>query len=137
MNTDKPDAVELKPCPFCGGPGYLCQIPSAAGGDRFIWVAKCSVDEGCGVEFLGCSRKVDAVKEWNRRDTAERDELLSEVEAARRLLAQARTIILDSGDGILRGTYPDSGIKYWLETRNNKLHATALNAFAALEGDSK
>ncbi len=73
MNTQKPDAVELLPCPFCGGPGYLCQIPSASGGDRFIWIAKCSAEEGCGVEFLGCSRKVDAIKEWNTRDTAERD----------------------------------------------------------------
>lgn len=60
--------IELLPCPFCGGPGYLCQIPSASGGDRFIWVAKCSAEEGCGVKFLGCSRKVDAIKEWNRRD---------------------------------------------------------------------
>lgn len=58
---------ELKPCPFCGGPGYLCQIPSASGGDRYIWIAKCSTDDGCGVEFLGTSRKVDAIKEWNRR----------------------------------------------------------------------
>lgn len=58
---------ELKPCPFCGGPGYLCQIPSASGGDRYIWIAKCSAEEGCGVEFLGTSRKVDAIKEWNTR----------------------------------------------------------------------
>lgn len=61
------ESIELKPCPFCGGPGYLCQIPSAAKGDRYIWVAKCSVEDGCGVEFLGCSRKVDAIKEWNTR----------------------------------------------------------------------
>ena len=60
---------ELKPCPFCGGPGYLCQIPSASGGERYIWVAKCSLEDGCGVEFLGTSRKVDAIKEWNRRAT--------------------------------------------------------------------
>ena len=62
MMSDK-----LKPCPFCGEPGYLCQIPSAAGGNRYIWTAKCSAEEGCGVEFLGTSRKVDAIKEWNTR----------------------------------------------------------------------
>lgn len=61
---------ELKPCPFCGGKGYLCQIPSASGGDRYIWIAKCSTDDGCGVEFPGTSRKVDAIKEWNRRYAA-------------------------------------------------------------------
>lgn len=73
---------ELKPCPFCGGPGYLCQIPSAAGGNRYIWIAKCSTDDGCGVEFLGTSRKVDAIKEWNTRvDDAKLKALVAENKA--------------------------------------------------------
>lgn len=81
-NTNAPIKLpDLLPCPFCGGPGYLCQIPSAAGGDRFIWIAKCSAEEGCGVEFLGCSRKVDAIKEWNTRNAA--DALRAEVEGYR------------------------------------------------------
>lgn len=91
--------IALLPCPFCGGPGYLCQIPSASGGDRFIWVAKCSAEEGCGVEFLGCSRKVDAIKEWNRRDREARlvealeliakGDMYSEKETAMGIAAQA------------------------------------------------
>lgn len=57
---------ELKPCPFCGGPGYLCQIPSASGGDRYIWIAKCSAEEGCGVEnFLAW---FGSRAEWEREN---------------------------------------------------------------------
>ena len=58
-----------------------------------------------------------------------------EVEGYRALIADAITIRLDVKGrfDVMSGTYPDSGLKYWLETRTGTVHKTALEAYAALK----
>lgn len=124
----------LKPCPFCGGPGYLCQIPSASGGERYIWIAKCSVEEGCGVEFLGTSRKVDAIKEWNTRHDADLATVTAERDRLKRLVESATAFTLSNDHELVYR----SGRKQWLildsSYRTISTHDTVLEAFGAVEG---
>jgi len=63
----------------------------------------------------------------------------SEVEGYRALIADAITIRLDIKGrfDVMSGTYPDSGLKYWLETRNSTVHNTVLEAYAALTGNTE
>ena len=65
--------------------------------------------------------------------------LQAEVEGYRTLIADAITIRLDIKGrfDVMSGTYPDSGLKYWLETRNNTVHNTVLEAYAALTGNTE
>ena len=79
-----------------------------------------------------------ALQAGNKRLIAERDELLREVEATRRLIDSAFDIrITKFEDAILLRQVPGG---LWHTYRNEQLadaHQSALDAFAALEGDSK
>ena len=50
--------VKLKPCPFCGGEGWLC--PPHRGDKRVVTCRQC----GCQTDWLV---GLGAVEAWNRR----------------------------------------------------------------------
>ena len=50
---------DLKPCPFCGGIAEL--IENVDEDYFFVWC------QTCEAETLGCEKKDDAVRAWNRR----------------------------------------------------------------------
>ena len=56
----------LDPCPFCGEGAWIIEAPSASGGDRVVYDAKC-VNEECEASIEGCARKQTAKYLWNRR----------------------------------------------------------------------
>lgn len=63
-NSETPEApaVPLSPCPHCGGPGKLAQMPGAA---RW-WRVRCE-DYHCGATTWAMDDAVKAVAAWNRR----------------------------------------------------------------------
>jgi len=68
--TQKPDAVELLPCPFCGGRAVvIAEIDEPMEVPRY-WHVSC--DKGC-VSTWTTGVKAKAIEQWNTRDTAERD----------------------------------------------------------------
>ena len=128
-NENKTNAPTIKlpdllPCPFCGGKAeYVCSND----GD-YIECTRCG---------LGTTRheqgRVNSVQRWNTRNEA--DALRAEAEGYRAMIADAITIRLDVKGrfDVMSGTYPDSGLKYWLETRTNTVHKTALEAYGLLK----
>ncbi len=73
MNTQKPDAVELLPCPFCGAEAKRRdELSKGVEG-----VVACS---DCGAATFAST--------WNTRDTAERDALKAEVAAGKEQLRE-------------------------------------------------
>lgn len=55
-------ADELKPCPFCGGPGAVYQASEG------VWHATCRVYQcSCYALLEGYATREEAVSEWNRR----------------------------------------------------------------------
>lgn len=64
MSTN-PNALQrdLKPCPFCGGPATLMQMPRAS----FWWRVRCDSFQCGGTTWALMGADV-AVEAWNRRD---------------------------------------------------------------------
>ena len=93
-----PEAVELKPCPFCGdrGPEISCNSP------RRHYVA-CTAGTDCITRGPICETEADAIAAWNRRaiaptsaaDAAEVARLRAEVER----LTAALKAVFAVGDG--------------------------------------
>ena len=54
---------EIKPCPFCGGRGFIQDAVSASDGVTFVMCVKC----GATAEEMGLGHKAEAVAAWNRR----------------------------------------------------------------------
>ena len=68
--TPSPDAVELKPCPFCGKTEYLSTRRSSEYNDRQWTVRCCHVSEGhgCGADCgFGSTTPAEAISKWNTR----------------------------------------------------------------------
>lgn len=65
-----PDAVELKPCPFCGKTEYLSTRRSSEYNDR-QWTVRCchvSHGHGCGSDCgFGSTTPAEAISKWNTR----------------------------------------------------------------------
>lgn len=53
------EEVELKPCPFCGGEGWIAKIA------KECFYARCL---DCGVRFPTRVVRSEAVEEWNKRN---------------------------------------------------------------------
>ena len=68
--THKPDAVELKPCPFCGTQPMLLATTDSGGE---LYCVSCSITW------------IKPWSSWNTRDTAELDALRREVEAGKKI----------------------------------------------------
>lgn len=82
--TDKPDAGELLPCPFCGGPGQIAVFKNSDGSIRNV-TARCNAmkpghcsavvyeQPDCGGPFTD---RASAIAAWNRRSSSKRIEEL-------------------------------------------------------------
>lgn len=76
--------TELKPCPFCGGNGYLIGGYSTASTSvysAFIRCESCQVDGQNGVSLLKDKAKELAVTNWNTRTNEDiKEELKQKIE---------------------------------------------------------
>lgn len=79
--TQKPDAVELKPCPFCGGTAFLHN--DMDNDTTMWWYVSCSQCINQTTHF--CAGRDIVIARWNTRDTAELDALRREVEAGKQI----------------------------------------------------
>lgn len=66
--------VELKPCPFCGNPARVIQVPDGMEYEG-VWVVGCDDDFRCLGSMVHMAviftTKGEAVKAWNRRTVNE------------------------------------------------------------------
>lgn len=60
-------AVELKPCPFCGGSALIIRCPPERDGQKTLHRPQC---DQCGADCGGCDTPSEAIALWNRRTTA-------------------------------------------------------------------
>lgn len=88
MTTNTPSgqqAVELLPCPFCGGSALVIRCPPERDGQETLHRPQC---DSCGADCGGCNTPSEAIALWNRRTAAptppstaagERIEVIAEV----------------------------------------------------------
>lgn len=75
-------AMELLPCPFCGGEAKLVERRHA---EAYVLCVK------CGAVSDECSRAMSAIAAWNRRTaSAQHEQLQQRIEALERELAEAQ-----------------------------------------------
>ena len=136
MNTDKPDAVELLNCPFCGGTANLHNDESE------FWYVACRECITQTTHFYN-GRDI-VIDRWNTRDSAENDRLKKEVAVGKALLEEAFIATLCHHHLLFKlrdalnvdwSLVDKSCAKCDLSMRLYK--AFRPTAFAALEGDSQ
>ncbi len=60
-------AVELLPCPFCGGSALVIRCPPERDGQETLHRPQC---DSCGADCGGCNTPSEAIALWNRRTAA-------------------------------------------------------------------
>ena len=80
-------AVELLPCPFCGGSALVIRCPPERDGQETLHRPQC---DSCGADCGGCNTPSEAIALWNRRTAAPTPPSTAAGDLARQYLAIAR-----------------------------------------------